>query len=52
MLEYHDIPGFPVSTVVGHKGRLVFGTLGGKTVVCMQGRFHMYEGYGDFDIRL
>ena len=45
MLDYHDIPGFPVSTVVGHKGRLVFGTLGSKPVVCMQGRFHMYEGY-------
>lgn len=45
VLDYHDIPGFPVSTVVGHKGRLVFGTLGSKPVVCMQGRFHMYEGY-------
>lgn len=45
VLDYHDIPGFPVSTVVGHKGRLVFGWLGDKPVVCMQGRFHMYEGY-------
>lgn len=44
-LDYCDIPGFPVSTVAGHKGRLVFGSLGGKCVVCMQGRFHMYEGY-------
>jgi len=45
MLDYHDIPNFPVSTVEGHKGRLVFGKLGGKNVVAMQGRFHFYEGY-------
>lgn len=45
VLEYKDIPGFPISTVQGHRGRLVFGVLGGKNVVCMQGRFHMYEGY-------
>lgn len=45
VLNYHDIEGFPVSTVQGHKGRLVFGHLGGKPVVCMQGRFHTYEGY-------
>lgn len=44
-LEYKDIPGFPVSTVEGHKGRLIFGMLGGKKVVAMQGRFHYYEGY-------
>jgi len=43
--EYKDIPGFPTSTVAGHKGRLVFGTLGGVPVMCMQGRFHTYEGY-------
>ncbi|XP_061543746.1 purine nucleoside phosphorylase 4a isoform X2 [Phycodurus eques] len=42
---YADIPGFPQSTVQGHAGRLVFGELKGKTCVCMQGRFHMYEGY-------
>ncbi|EDV25436.1 Purine nucleoside phosphorylase [Trichoplax sp. H2] len=42
---YESIPKFPVSTVSGHKGRLVFGVLSGKAVVCMQGRFHMYEGY-------
>ncbi|TWW62721.1 purine nucleoside phosphorylase 4a [Takifugu flavidus] len=42
---YSDIPGFPQSTVQGHAGRLVFGELNGKTCVCMQGRFHMYEGH-------
>jgi purine-nucleoside phosphorylase len=45
VLEYQDIPGFPVSTVEGHRGRLIFGRLGGKPVVAMQGRFHYYEGY-------
>ena len=45
IVEYKEIPGFPVSTVQGHKGRLVFGTMGGKRVVFMQGRFHYYEGY-------
>ena len=40
-----DIPGFPVSTVEGHKGRLIFGEAGGRRVVAMQGRFHYYEGY-------
>ena len=44
-LDYKDIPGFPVSTVAGHAGRLIFGMLGGKRVVAMQGRFHYYEGY-------
>ncbi|MGH0189570.1 UNVERIFIED_CONTAM: hypothetical protein FKN15_036540 [Acipenser sinensis] len=43
--DYSDIPSFPQSTVQGHAGRLVFGELKGKTCVCMQGRFHMYEGY-------
>ncbi|GFQ66317.1 purine nucleoside phosphorylase [Trichonephila clavata] len=42
---YHEIPGFPTSTVPGHKGRLVFGILKGVSTVCMQGRFHVYEGY-------
>ncbi|XP_061403648.1 purine nucleoside phosphorylase-like isoform X1 [Lethenteron reissneri] len=42
---YSDIPNFPQSTVEGHVGRLVFGKLSGKTCVCMQGRFHAYEGY-------
>ncbi len=44
-LPYGEIPNFPVSTVQGHKGALVFGTIGGKKVVAMQGRFHFYEGY-------
>ena len=44
-IEYSTIPNFPVSTVEGHKGRLIFGMLGGKQVVAMQGRFHYYEGY-------
>ncbi|MDE6375034.1 MAG: purine-nucleoside phosphorylase [Alistipes sp.] len=44
-LDYKSIPGFPVSTVEGHKGRLIFGTLEGRRVVAMQGRFHFYEGY-------
>ena len=44
-LEYKDIPGFPVSTVEGHKGRLIFGHIEGRRVVAMQGRFHYYEGY-------
>ena len=45
LLSYSDIPNFPVSTVQGHKGALVFGTIGSKKVVAMQGRFHFYEGY-------
>ena len=44
-LEYKDIPNFPVSTVHGHKGALLFSTIGAKKVVAMQGRFHFYEGY-------
>ncbi|MBM7094746.1 purine-nucleoside phosphorylase [Bacillus sp. H-16] len=44
-VPYSDIPGFPTSTVAGHKGQLVIGTLNGKSVVAMQGRFHFYEGY-------
>lgn len=43
--NYKDIPNFPQSTVHGHAGRLVFGTLKGRRCVCMQGRFHLYEGY-------
>lgn len=42
---YQDIPNFPVSTVEGHCGKLIFGHLGGKDVLAMQGRFHFYEGY-------
>ncbi|MDB4888640.1 MAG: punA [Gemmatimonadetes bacterium] len=44
-ISYADIPGFPLSTVESHAGRLLCGTLAGKTVVAMQGRFHRYEGY-------
>ncbi len=44
-IDYRDIPGFPLSTVESHAGRLLCGTLGGKPVVAMQGRFHRYEGY-------
>ena len=44
-ISYADIPDFPLSTVESHAGRLLCGTLGGKTVVAMQGRFHRYEGY-------
>ena len=44
-LDYADIPHFPVSTVTGHKGRLVLGHLGGKKIVAMEGRFHYYEGW-------
>lgn len=44
-IAYDQIPNFPVSTVESHKGRLIFGTLSGRNVVAMQGRFHFYEGY-------
>ncbi len=49
-INYGDIPGFAKSTAPGHKGRLAFGTLSGKKIVCMQGRFHFYEGYAMRDI--
>ncbi|MBR1583674.1 MAG: purine-nucleoside phosphorylase [Spirochaetales bacterium] len=45
IINYKDIPNFPVSTVAGHAGRLVIGELEGRNVLCMQGRFHFYEGY-------
>lgn len=45
VVDYDRIPHFPVSTVESHHGRLIFGALGGKQVVAMQGRFHFYEGY-------
>jgi len=44
-IDYSDIPHFPVSTVIGHKGKLIFGNLNGKKIVLMSGRFHFYEGY-------
>ncbi|QHW30245.1 purine-nucleoside phosphorylase [Paenibacillus rhizovicinus] len=46
VIPYADIPHFPLSTVEGHAGELLIGTLSGRTVVLMRGRFHMYEGYG------
>ena len=46
VISYRDIPGFPVSTAIGHKGNYIVGQLGGKTVIAMQGRIHYYEGYG------
>jgi len=45
VIPYKDIPGFPVSTAIGHKGNYIIGSLGGKTVIAMQGRIHYYEGY-------
>ena len=44
-VPYREIPGFPVSTAIGHKGNFIFGRLGGRNVLAMQGRFHYYEGY-------
>lgn len=51
-LDYHEIEGFPVSTVPGHAGRFVFGYVGSVPVVCMQGRVHYYEGYSMQDVVL
>ena len=55
-IQYHDIPHFPVSTVESHEGKLIFGMLGGKQIMALQGRFHLYEGYSmkqiTFPIRL
>ena len=49
-IPYAEIPNFPVSTVEGHSGKLIFGNLAGKKVVCMAGRFHFYEGYKVEDV--
>ena len=46
VIPYKDIPGFPVSTAIGHKGNFIVGQLGGKCIIAMQGRIHYYEGYG------
>ena len=46
VIPYSSLPGFPVSTAVGHKGNFIVGKLGGKCVIAMQGRIHYYEGYG------
>lgn len=51
-LDYHEMEGFPVSTVPGHKGRFIFGYVGELPVVCMQGRVHYYEGYEMSDVVL
>lgn len=51
-LDYHDIEGFPVSTVPGHAGKFIFGYVGEVPVVCMQGRVHYYEGYAMSDVVL
>ena len=45
VIPYNELPGFPVSTAIGHKGNFIVGTLGGKCVIAMQGRIHYYEGY-------
>ena len=52
VVNYTDLPGFPVSTAPGHAGRFVFGWVENTPVVCMQGRVHMYEGYGPEDVVL
>jgi len=51
-IDYSEIPNFPVSTVEGHAGKLVIGELEGKTIICMKGRFHYYEGYSLEDVTL
>ena len=51
-LSYQDIPDFPVSTVEGHSGKLIFGLLSDVPAVAMQGRFHYYEGYDMQDVTL
>ena len=45
-IDYKDIPNFPLSTVEGHAGKLIYGDFGRKKIVAMKGRFHYYEGYG------
>ncbi len=51
-IDYRDIPNFPVSTVEGHAGKLIYGDFGGKKIVAMKGRFHYYEGYKPDQIAL
>ena len=51
-IDYKDIPNFPVSTVEGHDGKLIYGVFGGKKIVAMKGRFHYYEGYGPEQVSL
>ena len=49
-VSYNHIPNFPTATVEFHKGKLIYGTLAGKKVIVMQGRFHLYEGYTHYDV--
>src|SRR5690349_5411097 len=49
-IPYEEIPYFPVSTVEGHHGKLIFGSIAGKPVIAMSGRFHFYEGYAPEDV--
>ena len=49
-VSYNHIPNFPTATVEFHKGKLIYGKLGGKNVIVMQGRFHLYEGYSLQDV--
>jgi purine-nucleoside phosphorylase len=51
-IDYRDIPHFPISTVEGHAGKLIYGDFGGKKIVAMKGRFHYYEGYSPEQIAL
>jgi purine-nucleoside phosphorylase len=51
-IDYKDIPNFPISTVEGHAGKLIYGEFGGKKIVAMKGRFHYYEGYGPEQVAL
>ena len=51
-IPYTEIPNFPQSTVEGHRGALIFGKLGGKDVLAMQGRFHYYEDYAMKEVTL
>ena len=49
-IDYREIPNFPLSTVEFHSGKLIYGTLGDKKVLAMQGRFHMFEGYSASEV--
>ena len=50
IFDYSELPNFPISTVAGHKGKLIYGTLCGKYLLMMQGRFHLYEGYSPEEV--